>query len=106
VLNIDDFPLYTSPSLLFVHERNGKKELGAIWLVAKLNGYKKNELGMFCELLYQFLSKNYSDSYQISDDLCVAVDTFGAQKVVYNELRSGQIPFLIQQTLKEIKNLP
>jgi len=93
VLHIDEFPLYINPSLLFSHERNGKNELGAIWLVPQLYGFKKAELGMFCEILYKFLLKNYSDNYQISDDFCFAIDTFSAQKVVYQELKNGDVPF-------------
>jgi hypothetical protein len=105
VITINDFPLYLNPSLLFSHERNGKSELGAIWLVPQIHGFKKNELGMFCEILHEFLIKNYSNDYQVSDDLCVAVDTFSAQKVIYKELINGDIPFLIQKTLEEIKRL-
>ena len=105
ILTIDNFPLYVNPSLLFSHERNGKKELGAIWFVPKLYGFKKNELGMFCEVLYNFLIKHYSQSYQISEDLCIVVDTFNAQKVIYTELKSEEIPFLIKQTLNEIRKV-
>ena len=105
ILTVDDYPLYIDPSLLFAYKKRGKKELGAIWLVAKLHGFKKNELGMFCEILHQFLTRNYSDNYQISDDLCIAIDTFNAQKVSYKELLEGDVPLLIQKTIKEIKNI-
>ena len=104
IFPIDDFPLYINPSLLFAHSRNGKNELGAIWLIPKLSGFKKPELGMFCEILYRFLIKNYSENYQISLDYCVAIDTYNAQKVVYTELSKGDIPFLIEKTINEIKN--
>jgi hypothetical protein len=105
VFNVNDFPLYLNPSLLFSHDRNGKTELGAIWLVPQIHGFKKNELGMFCEILHDFLIKNYSTDYQVSDDLCVAIDTFNAQKVVYHEMLTGEIPFLVKKTLEEIKSL-
>jgi hypothetical protein len=103
IINVDNFPIYVNPSLLFCHERNGKNELGAIWLVPQLNGYKKDELGMFCEILHDFLIKNYSNEYQISDDLCVAIDTYNAQKVIYQELINSHAPLLIKKTLEEIK---
>lgn len=60
---------------------------------------------MFCEILHDFLIKNYLNDYQVSDNLCVAIDTFTAQKVVYEEMVKGEIPFLIQKILEEIKNL-
>lgn len=103
ILTIDDFPLYLNPTLLFCYERNGKNEIGALWLIPQLNGFQKSELGMFCEMLYRFLVKNYSADYQISKDYCIAIDTFNAQTVIYSDLVNGQIPFLIDKTLDEIK---
>lgn len=105
LMEVSGLPLYITPDLLFVHERKGKTEIGAIWLVAQINGFKKNELGMFCEMLHQFLHKHFAEHYQISDDLCIAIDTFSAQKVTYQELINKDIPFLIEKTLKEIKDL-
>lgn len=103
IITVDNFPLYLNPSLVFSHERNGKNELGALWLIPQLEGFKKTELGMFCEILYRFLVKNYSENYQISNDYCIAVDTFNAQKIIYPELSNGNIPFLIDKTLTEIR---
>ena len=103
ILTLDGFPLYLNPSLLFSYEKNGKNELGALWLIPQLNGFKKSELGMFCEVLYRFLIKNYSDKYQISEDFCIAIDTYNAQKLSYKELVVGEFPFLIDKTLTEIK---
>ena len=105
ILTIDNFPLFVNPSLLFSYDMNGKNKLGALWLIPQLNGFKKSELGMFCEMLYRFLIKNYSDTYQISEDYCIAIDTYNAQKVSYTDLSKGDIPFLIDKTLDEIKEL-
>jgi hypothetical protein len=105
LMEVSDLPLYITPDLLFVHERKGKTEIGAIWLVAQINGFKKNELGMFCEMLHEFLNKHFAENYQISDDLCIAIDTFNAQKVTYQELINEDIPFLIEKTIKEIIDL-
>lgn len=105
ILSIDNFPLFVNPSLLFSYERDGKNEIGAIWLIPQLKGFSKAELGMFCEILYRFLIKNYAETYQISSDYCIAIDTYNAQKVCYIELSNGNIPFLINNTLNEIKQL-
>ena len=102
ILSANNFPLYVNPSLLFTYEKNGKQELGALWLIPKLEGYKKPELGMFCEVLYRLLVKNYSHKYQISTDHCIAIDTYNAQKVVYTNLINKDVPFLIDKTLQEI----
>lgn len=103
LLNINDFPLYINPSLVFSYEKNGKNEIGALWLIPQLNGFSKSELGMFSEVLYRFMIKNYSSKFQISEDFCIAIDTFNAQKVTYRELLNNDIPFLINKTIAEIK---
>ncbi|QHL87940.1 hypothetical protein GU926_11055 [Nibribacter ruber] len=105
VLEVNGFPLFVNPSFLFSYERNGKQELGALWLIPMLNGFKKYELGMFCEVLYRLLIENYAHKYQISPDFCIAVDTYSAQKIVYSELLTGSVPLLIDKTLKEIREL-
>ncbi|MPT34851.1 MAG: hypothetical protein E2604_07140 [Flavobacterium sp.] len=105
VLTVYDFPLFVNPNLVFSYDINGKNELGALWLVPQINGFKKAELGMFCEILYRFLIKNYSDNFQISQEYCIVIDTLNAQKVTYTDLIKDNIPFLIDQTLNEIKEL-
>lgn len=105
ILTVDNFPLFVNPSLLFSFERNGKNLIGAIWLIPQLSGFTKPELGMFCEILHKFLIKNYGDTYQISEDYCIAIDTYNAQKVSFTELLNGDFPFLIDNTLDEIKKI-
>ena len=105
ILTVKDFPLFVNPSLLFSYEKNGKIELGALWLIPQLEGFSKVELGMFCEVLYRFLIKNFSADYQVSQDYCIVIDTFNAQKLTYKELIKGNTPFLIDIILNEIKEL-
>lgn len=105
VINVDDFPIFIDPNLLFSFENEGKNYIGAIWLVPQLNGFRKNELGMFCELLYKFLLKNFGNEYQVSENYCIVIDTFNAQIINYLDLLSGNIPFLVKKTLKELEEL-
>jgi hypothetical protein len=100
--SIDNIPLYVNPNLVFSFEENGKKKVGAIWLIAKLGGFSKSELGMFCELLYRFLIRNYSEEYQVSENYCTAVDTFAAQSIDYSEMLQSKAPFLIQKTIDKL----
>ncbi len=104
IITLTDFPLYVKPTLVFSHERNGKNEIGALWLVPQVDGFKKSELGIFCEVLYRFLIKNYSDNFQISYDYCIAIDTFNAQAITYSDLLNDNIPFLLDKTLNEMKD--
>jgi hypothetical protein len=105
ILTVDGIPLYVAPGVLFSFEQNGRQYLGAIWLVPKLDGFTKDELGMFCEMLYRYMVKNYSDVYQISEEYCVSIDTFNAKSVRYTEFVSGAIPYLIDSTLKELSRV-
>ncbi|CAA9203745.1 hypothetical protein FLA105534_04927 [Flavobacterium bizetiae] len=104
-LTLEGFPLYVKPNLVFIFEHDGKNKVGALWLVPQVDGFKKSELGIFCEVLHRFLLKNYSDNYQISEDYCIAIDTFNAQSVTYSELKNQSVPFLLDSTLQEMKIL-
>ncbi|MFP9117709.1 hypothetical protein ACLI08_07970 [Flavobacterium sp. RNTU_13] len=105
ILVVDGIPLYIKPTIVFSFERNGKKEIGALWLVPQVDGFKKIELGIFCEALYRFLLKNYSENFQISEDYCITIDTFNAQSITYKDLSNGDIKFLLDLTISEIKSL-
>ena len=105
IIKVNGFPLYINPSIVFSFSENDKLKIGAIWFIPKKNGFHRNEIGMFCEMLQRFLVENYADDFQISQDYCSVVDTFKAQKVVYTELSEGIIPSLINKTLNEINEL-
>jgi len=105
IILIKDFPIYVNPSLLFAYDKKGKKELGALWIIPQLGGFKKFELGMFCEVLYKFLVKNYSDDYQISEENCIVLDACNPQKVTYKEIIEGEVFFLVDETLEDIKKI-
>ena len=84
---------------------NGKIEIGGIILISQLDGYKKSQLGMFCEMLSMFLMSNFSENYQIAEDYCIAIDTFLSQTITYSDLSNGKIPSLIFSTIEDIKKL-
>lgn len=102
IITIKSLPIYINPSLVFCFERNGKKQIGAIAFIPQLEGFQKSQLGMFCEMLYEFLQKHYSLEYQIAEDFCIAIDTYNAQSVMYVELITGNTPRLIETTVVEI----
>lgn len=105
VIDLHGLPLYINPNLIFSFEKNDKKNIGALYLVAQIDGFKKSELGVFCEVLYNYLVKNYAQEFQIIPEYCLAVDTFDAQKVSYQDLLNGEIPFLLESIIQDIKGL-
>ncbi len=105
IIDINGLPVYINPNLVFSFDKNGKKELGALFLIPQKNGFLKSELGVFCDILYKYLIKNYSENFQISPEYCIAIDTFDAQKVSYQDLLNGEIPFLLESIILDLKNL-
>lgn len=105
ILMVDGFPLYIKPTIVFSFDINDKKEIGALWLVPQVNGFKKSELGIFCEALYRFLLKNYSQNFQVSEKYCIAIDTFNSQSITYKDILDGSIQSLLDLTINEMKTL-
>ncbi len=73
VLTIKGLPVKATPHHVFSFTRNGIQEIGAIWFIAKLNGFKKVELGMFVEILYRYLKVHYSRKHDLNTKYCIAV---------------------------------
>jgi hypothetical protein len=86
----------------------GKKDeesVGAIWFVTQVKGYRIEEVGMFCEMLYRFLKHNYGKKYSINPKYCIAVDLLGGHIVSYSQIEDGTIPKVLTPTLDAINKL-
>lgn len=105
MIEMEGFPLQVNPQLIYSFEEDGQPTIGSVWVVTKLSGYNKFELGLFCEILYKFLIRNYQKDYQISEQRCTVIETFNALKIDYSELSSGKIPNKLDETLREIRNI-
>lgn len=105
ILEIRELPIEAKPCHIFSFSENNSKEIGGIWFVAQLKGFKMSELGMFADIMYRYLKKYYSNKFYVNPDYCIAVDLYKAQEVSYREILNGSIPILIETTLEEIKNI-
>ena len=105
LLDIKGLPIEAKPCHIYTFSENGSEEIGGIWFIAKLNGFKKSELGMFADILYRYLEKHYSKDYFVNLEYCVAIDLFKGQEVKYSELKNGQIPILTDSTIDELKKV-
>jgi len=86
----------------------GKKDeenIGAVWFITQVNGYRIEEIGMFCEMLYKFLKHNYAKKYELNSKYCVAVDMLSGQIVSYSQIEDGSIPQVLTPTLDAINKL-
>ncbi|WP_060873300.1 hypothetical protein [Myroides odoratus] len=102
-----ELPIYLAPSSFYSYKKNNKDYLGALWLVSKKDGYKKAELGVFCELLYFLIEQEYKDKYCFEKEYCCVVDMWNAYSVSYNDIVEQKIPQLLDSIItriKEVKN--
>ena len=102
ILKILNFPLYIKPTIVFSHQRNGKDEIGALWLVSQKDGFTKSELGLFCQSLQKFLIKHFSDKFQVSEDYCIAIDTVNSQSISYEQLKREGKSISLDTLLEEM----
>lgn len=105
IVEIDGLPIQARPNHVFSYSNNEHEEIGAVWFVAKLHGYSINELGMFTDILYRYLEKNYSKDFVINNFYCCAIDVSNGRRISYEEIRKGDVPVLLDRTIAEIKGL-
>lgn len=105
ILTIKGLEVETQPNHIYLFGNKGEEKVGAIWFTAKVNGYRIEEVGMFCDMLYRFLKHNYSKKYEITSKYCIAVDVFGGQTVDYSKIEDGSLQPVLNQTLDEINKL-
>lgn len=105
ILDIKGFPIQARPNHVFTFSKKGSEEIGAVWFIAKLDGYKKSELGMFADIIYRYLEKHYSKDFFVNPKYCIAIDVVNGKDVTYKDIRKGKIPVLIENTIDEIKKL-
>lgn len=105
LLDIKGFPIEAKPCHIYTFSENNGEEIGGIWFIAKLKGFKKSELGMFTDILYRYLAKHYSENFYVTPYYCVAVDLFNGLEVKYSEIQNGDVPILIDSTLDEMNKV-
>ncbi|WP_155844985.1 hypothetical protein [Chryseobacterium daeguense] len=91
------------PCIIFSYENKDFHEIGAVWFICKIGGLKKEELGMFCDVMYRYLRTYHSSDYKINPDYCVAIDAFNCADINYSQIINGEVPKLIDNTIVELK---
>lgn len=105
ILKVNDIPIESKPHHIFSYSNKGSDEIGAIWFVAKKDGYKKNELGIFCDVMHRHITLNYSDKYKINPEFCIVVDIFNGTDINYSQLLNGDIVYSLEETINEVKRV-
>jgi hypothetical protein len=102
-LTINDVLVESNPHHAFSFTEKDFEEVGAVWFIAKKGGFKKSELAMFCDIMYRHLTAVFGDKLKISSKYCVAVDLFNCQDVNYSQLLDGEINYLLDNTINDVK---
>lgn len=105
VILIEGLQIQATPNHVFSFKDDDTDKIGAIWFIAKLNGLKVSELGMFADILYRYLKLNFSSDYVIDMEYCIAVDVWSGLDVRFSQLSNGKIPALLNSTIGEIRKL-
>ena len=105
IVIIRRLPLFVKPHHVYAFEENGIKKIGAIWFIAKLHGFKHEELAMVTDLLYRYLDSNYSDNYEISTNYCIALDVNSSHSISYSQIEKGEFSSALMPTIIEMKKL-
>jgi len=105
ILTIKGLQVQVTPHHVFTFQKDDVTEIGAIWFIAKLDGFKKDELGMFADILYRYLKTHFSKEYNVNSKYCIAVDVFKNFEINYSQLENGKILSILDPTLDEIKKL-
>jgi len=105
IVNIKGLPIQVLPSHVFSFNSNGIPTIGAIWFVAKLNGFKIEEVGIFTEILYRYLDLNYASDYLINPSCCVTIDVVNCIEAKYDRILNKEIPSLLDFVIDDVKTM-
>lgn len=105
IIPVNGLSVKVTPRHVFTFGDKDAKEIGAIWFVAQLGGYKPDELSMYADALFRYLTFNYSKSHSINQQYCIAMDVSTDLSIKYSELQDGKMPKSLNSALKEILKL-
>lgn len=97
--------IFVNPSTFYSYKKEGQDYIGALWLVSSKEGFKRSEIGVFCELLYHLISIEYGDKYNIEKDYCCVVDIYNASSISYNDLEIKKVFPLLESIISSLKEM-
>lgn len=102
---IKGLEVQVQPNYIFKYKKNGIEGIGAIWFVAKKDGYKIEEVGMFSDLLFRHLKSNFSKKFELNPKYCSAIDVVSGRILTHYEFERNGISSILTSTLDEINKL-
>jgi hypothetical protein len=102
-LTIKDVPIRVIPQHVFTYGNKSTKSIGGIFFVASVKGYKSDDLGIFSEAIFRYLTDQHPEGYYIDPNYCYTVDASTMHTVSYQQVLDGKIPSLLQSTIDTLK---
>ncbi|MFN4315183.1 MAG: hypothetical protein ACK4E0_12865 [Chitinophagaceae bacterium] len=103
ILTIKGLSVQVFPNHVFTYKNDSTNEVGAIWFVAQLNGFKNDELQIFSELLYKYLSANYSKKHVINSNFCTAIDVVTQKEFKHSKIINTGAESVLDLTISDLK---
>lgn len=105
IIDIKGVSIQVRPQHVFSYTKDDDTFVGCVWFVAKLDGLKTSELGIFSELIYVYLKERFSEECVVIPMYCIAVDVINVQIASYEDLLNGHVPSLLDKTIDELKSI-
>lgn len=103
LLTIDNVPLQILPNHVFTFENaESIRKVGAIWFVAWLESFSKEDLGVYAEAQFNYLSNVYAEQYEVDPRYCLTVDILTMEAVSYQDILQGKIKSLLQSSIDSL----
>ncbi|MDO6808878.1 hypothetical protein Q4603_09660 [Zobellia galactanivorans] len=103
ILEMHGLPIQIRPQQIFSYGAENNQSVGGIWLITWLQGYKDEDLGIYSEALFRYLSSYYSEDYIINPAACMVVDISKMKVIGYDKVIDGEIPSLLDASIAKIK---
>jgi hypothetical protein len=104
IFQIDQVPIQVRPQHIFSYKIGETSQVGAVWFVAKKDGYSSGELAMFSTAMYSYLRRRFSDEYTVDPEYCVAIDVSVVKEIRYSAIINDQVPNILQSTIQDLKS--
>ncbi|RRT90073.1 hypothetical protein [Empedobacter falsenii] len=101
-LKINDLTIEVKPDIIYSFNDD---EIGSVWFITKKGGFKSNELAMFCDINFRYLTKVYSEKHNINTDFVTVIDVFNTSYMTYSQIKDGEIISPLNNTIEEFKKL-
>ncbi|WP_285008608.1 hypothetical protein [Pedobacter faecalis] len=104
-LIIEDLPIKVKPDYIVSFEDKGVKMIGAVLFVGKKKKFERENLAVFADALYRYLSKNKGAEYQVSKTVCTVVDFITLRVVRYSGIDNESLTSSLDEILRKIRVL-